>query len=740
MSIDLPVPQDDLDRLIAGTHWAPHTVLGPHATTIDGRPGFTIRAWLPQIKDVEAVSDSLLLPMTRLHEEGLYEALLPDTTLAPSYKLHVTHHNGTIADIHDPYAFPPLLTDFELHLFTEGTLYKAYNSFGAHLRTVEGVCGVHFVVWAPNAARVSIIGDFNGWNGRCHPMMSRGPTGLWELFMPGLPEGTLYKYEIRSREDNVLLRKADPYAVASEVRPRTASIVHDVSSYSWHDSLWMAARSQWDPLAAPLSIYEVHLGSWMRVPEENNRWLTYEELAAKLIPYARDLGYTHLELMPVTEHPFDGSWGYQATGYFAATSRYGDPKGFMAFVDVAHQAGLGVIMDWAPAHFPDDPHGLAQFDGTHLYDHADPRLGYHPDWHSRIFNYDRVEVRTFLLNSALFWLDKYHIDGLRVDAVASMLYLDYGRQSGEWIPNEFGGKENLGAVSLLKELNVLVHREFPGAVTIAEESTSWPGVSRPTYTGGLGFTFKWNMGWMHDMLTFFQHDPIYRRFHQNQLTFGLLYAFSENFVLALSHDEVVHGKRTLLDKMPGDVWQRFANLRLLYGYMYSHPGKKMLFMGGEFGQWREWNHDTSLDWHLCEGEPHRGLQRLIRDLNRVYREEPALHEVDFDWSGFQWIDFSDDDNSVIAYLRKAKGTQAAIVCLCNFTPIPRHHYCIGVPERGWYQELINTDGIAYGGSNMGNGGGIHATETPSHGFPYSLTITLPPLSILLLKRQSTDVR
>ena len=592
------------------------------------------------------------------------------------------------------------------------------------------------MVWAPNAARVSLIGDFNGWNGLRHPMASRGSPGLWELFIPDLPEGTLYKYEIRSREHGDLLSKADPYAVASELRPRTASVVCDLSTYAWDDGAWMSARAEWDPLIAPLSIYEVHLGSWMRVPEENNRWLTYEELAAKLIPYTTDLGYTHLELMPVTEHPFDGSWGYQATGYFAATSRYGDPTGFMAFVDAAHQAGLGVIIDWAPAHFPDDPHGLALFDGTHLYDHADPRLGYHPDWHSRIFNYDRVEVRTFLLNSALFWLDKYHIDGLRVDAVASMLYLDYGRKSGEWIPNEFGGKENLGAVSLLKELNVLVHREFPGVVTIAEESTSWPGVSRPTYTGGLGFTFKWNMGWMHDMLTFFQYDPIYRRFHQNQITFGLLYAFSENFVLALSHDEVVHGKRTLLDKMPGDVWQRFANLRLLYGYMYSHPGKKMLFMGGEFGQWREWNHDASLDWHLCEDEPHRGLQRLIRDLNRVYREEPALHEVDFDWSGFQWIDFSDADNSVIAYLRKGKNTDAAIVCLCNFTPVPRHGYCVGVPEAGWYRELINTDGIAYGGSNMGNSGGLHAAETPSHGFRYSLTVTLPPLSILLLKRQA----
>ena len=735
MSLDLPIQQDDLDRLMAGTHWAPHSVLGPHATTIDGHPGLVIRAWLPDVKDVAATFDSSLQRMTRIHEEGLYEVRVPGTTLAPSYKLRVTRLDGTVAEIHDPYAFPPLLTDFDLHLFAEGTLYKAYESFGAHIRTVEGVCGVHFVVWAPNAARVSLIGDFNGWNGLRHPMASRGSAGLWELFIPDLPEGTLYKYEIRSREHGDLLRKADPYAVASELRPRTASVVCDLSTYAWDDGAWMSARAEWDPLIAPLSIYEVHLGSWMRVPEENNRWLTYEELAAKLIPYATDLGYTHLELMPVTEHPFDGSWGYQATGYFAATSRYGDPTGFMAFVDAAHQAGLGVIIDWAPAHFPDDPHGLALFDGTHLYDHADPRLGYHPDWHSRIFNYDRVEVRTFLLNSALFWLDKYHIDGLRVDAVASMLYLDYGRKSGEWIPNEFGGKENLGAVSLLKELNVLVHREFPGVVTIAEESTSWPGVSRPTYTGGLGFTFKWNMGWMHDMLTFFQYDPIYRRFHQNQITFGLLYAFSENFVLALSHDEVVHGKRTLLDKMPGDVWQRFANLRLLYGYMYSHPGKKMLFMGGEFGQWREWNHDASLDWHLCEDEPHRGLQRLIRDLNRVYREEPALHEIDFDWSGFQWIDFSDADNSVIAYLRKGKNTDAAIVCLCNFTPVPRQGYRVGVPEAGWYRELINTDGIAYGGSNMGNSGGLHTADTPSHGFRYSLTVTLPPLSVLLLKRQ-----
>ncbi|MDH5640597.1 MAG: 1,4-alpha-glucan branching protein GlgB, partial [Nitrospira sp.] len=638
------VRQDDLNLLLAGLHGNPRAILGPHRCTIDGRPRLTIRAWFPDATRVDVVPDASAgspMAMTRLHDAGLFEAIVPDDTPIPSYRFRAELHDGAFIDRHDPYAFPPLVTEFELHLFAEGTFYKAYDCLGAHARSVEGVTGVHFVVWAPNAARVSVVGDFNRWNGRCHPMNNRSATGLWELFIPDLPERTLYKYDILSRHGDMHLIKADPYGQAGELRPRTASIVHDLSRYAWNDHAWMAARAQWNPLTAPISIYEVHVGSWMRVPEEGNRWLTYEELARKLIPYVKDLGYTHLELMPVTEHPFDGSWGYQATGYFAATSRYGQPEEFMAFVDAAHQAGLGVIIDWAPAHFPDDPHGLATFDGTHLYDHADPRRGYHPDWHSRIFNYDRTEVRAFLFNSALFWLDKYHIDGLRVDAVASMLYLDYGRKPGEWIPNEFGGHENLGAVSFLKELNILVHREFPGAMTIAEESTSWPGVSRPTYTGGLGFTFKWNMGWMHDMLNYFSRDPIYRRFHQDQLTFGLLYAFTENFVLALSHDEVVHGKRALLDKMPGDMWQRFANLRLLYGCMYGHPGKKMLFMGGEFGQWLEWNHDSSLDWHLCEHELHHGLQRLIGDLNHLYRTEPALHEADFDWSGFQWIDFND---------------------------------------------------------------------------------------------------
>lgn len=729
--------REDIERLVAGVHWNPRSVLGPHSVSIDGKAAQIVRVWLPLAREVSILPTPTTpaLPMVRIHDAGLFEAVIPSDVELRSYRLRITPDEGPAVEQGDPYSFPPLLTDLELHLFSEGTLYKAYNTLGAHIRTVGETTGVHFVVWAPNAVRVSVVGDFNRWDGRCHPMINRGASGLWELFIPELPEGTLYKYEIRSRQHDAPLVKADPYARASELRPRTASIVRDVSHYIWHDTEWMTARAQRDPLSAPLSIYEVHLGSWMRVPEENNRWLTYRELAHKLIPYAKDLGYTHLELMPVTEHPFDGSWGYQTTGYFSVTSRYGSPEDFMAFVDAAHQAGLGVILDWTPAHFPDDPHGLATFDGTHLYDHADPRLGYHPDWHSRIFNYDRAEVRNFLLNSALFWLDRYHIDGLRVDAVASMLYLDYGRQPGEWIPNEFGGHENLGAVSFLKELNVLVHREHPGAITIAEESTSWPGVSRPTYTGGLGFTFKWNMGWMHDMLDYFGHDPVYRRYHQNRITFGLLYAFTENFILALSHDEVVHGKRALLDKMPGDIWQRFANLRLLYGYMYGHPGKKMLFMGGEFGQWREWNHDTSLDWHLCEFGPHQGLQRLVRDLNRIYQDEPALYEVDFDWTGFQWIDFNDADNSVISFLRKARDGREALVCVCNFTPVPRHRYRIGVPEGGWYRELFNSDALIYGGSNTGNFGGVQSVESPCHGLPHSLSLTLPPLSVLFLKRQ-----
>ncbi len=733
MTTSTALAQDDLDRLLSGTHWNPRAILGPHPT---GR-GLAIRAWLPFADSVEILpaGQTAPVPARRLHEAGLFEAFLPEQSHPLRYRVRSRTADGTVTEQRDPYAVPPLLTDFELHLFSEGTFYRAYETLGAHVRTIDGVTGVHFVVWAPNAARVSVVGEFNRWDGRCHPMTNRGSSGLWELFLPDLPDGSLYKYEIRPRGQDTLLLKADPYARAGELRPRTASIVRDLSDFTWHDKDWMDARAQWNPLKAPVAVYEVHLGSWMRVPEDHNRWLTYRELADKLIPYVKHLGYTHLELLPVTEHPFDGSWGYQATGYFAATSRYGAPEDFMAFVDAAHQAGIGVIMDWAPAHFPDDAHGLAFFDGTHLYDHADPRLGYHPDWHSRIFNYDRPEVRNFLLNSALFWLDTYHIDGLRVDAVASMLYLDYGRKAGEWIPNQFGGNENLGAVTLLKELNVLVHRDFPGAVTIAEESTSWPGVSRPTYTGGLGFTFKWNMGWMHDTLDYFAHEPVHRRYHQNQITFGLLYAFTENFVLVLSHDEVVHGKRSLIGKMPGDPWQQFANLRTLYGYLYGHPGKKMLFMGSEFGQWKEWNHDTSLDWHLCDQPYHRGLQRYVQDLNRLYRQEPALHAVDYEWNGFQWVDFNDTENSVIAFLRKGETAGETLLCVGNFTPVPRHHYRVGVPAAGRYRELLNSDAGLYGGSNTGNSGGVHTAASPCHGHPYSLSLTLPPLSMLFFKLQ-----
>ncbi len=730
------LPIEHIERLVNAEHWNPAEVLGPHPTFGNGRHGVTIRAMAPDARTARVLVDLPGLdsvPMRRVHEAGLFEAEVPEAIAAPTYRIELTEDDGTVVERHDPYAFPPVISDHDLHLFAEGKLFKAYDTMGAHVRTVDGVSGVHFVVWAPNAARVSVVGGFNRWDGRCHPMISRGGTGIWELFIPDLPEGALYKYEIRPRHGGTAFTKADPYASAAELRPRTASIVHDLSGYQWSDRAWMEARAARNPLSAPMSIYEVHLGSWMRVPEESNRWLTYRELADKLISYARDMGYTHLELMPVTEHPFDGSWGYQATGYFAPTSRYGSPEDFMAFVDAAHQAGIGVLMDWAPAHFPDDPHGLAWFDGTHLYDHEDPRLGYHPEWKSRIFNYGRLEVRNFLLNSALFWLDRYHIDGLRVDAVASMLYRDYARKEGEWIPNQFGGNENLEAVSFLKELNVLVHQEHPGAITIAEESTAWPGVSKPTYAGGLGFTFKWNMGWMHDMLDYFQEDPVHRKYHQNRITFGLIYAFHENFVLVLSHDEVVHGKKALLDKMPGEHGQRFANLRALYGYMYGHPGKKMVFMGGEFGQWWEWNHDDSLQWHLCQYEPHQGLQRYVRDLNRLYREEPALHEVDFDWTGFQWIDFTDQDNSVIAFLRKAREPQNVIVCIGNFTPIPRREYRIGVPRPGWYREMLNSDAAAYGGGNLGNGGGVMAEPVPWHGFSHSLSLTLPPLSVLFLK-------
>jgi 1,4-alpha-glucan branching enzyme len=727
----------DIELVVQAEHWDPFVLLGPHPVSGNGNPQLVVRAFLPEAEEASVLPDGdegRGVPMKSIHSAGLFEATVP-SSFQPLYRFRVRDRWGTVTVRHDPYAFPPLLTDFDLHLFAEGRHYRSYQTLGAHPVEVTGVKGIRFVVWAPNAKRVSIVGDFNGWDGRRHPMRSRGSTGLWELFIPDLAQGATYKYEIRPQDGRAPFLKADPYAFAAELRPKTASIVWDLERYQWRDHAWMEGRAGRDHLSSPISIYEVHLASWRRVPEQGNRWLTYGELADQLIPYAREMGYTHLELMPVTEHPFDGSWGYQTTGYFSATSRFGKPEDFMAFVDACHQAGLGVILDWVPAHFPDDPHGLAWFDGTHLYDHEDPRLGYHPEWHSRIFNFGRVEVRNFLLNSALFWLDRYHVDGLRVDAVASLIYLDYARKSGEWIPNRFGGKENLEAIQFLKEFNEVVHREHPGVLTIAEESTAWTGVSRPTYVGGLGFSLKWNMGWMHDMLEYFSLDPVFRKYHQDKITFGLIYAFTENFVLVLSHDEVVHGKRALLDKMPGDLWQRFANLRALLCYQYGHPGKKMLFMGGEIGQWWEWNHDDSLQWHLLQYEPHQGIQRMVRDLNQLYRSQPALHQVDFEWTGFQWIDFGDADNSVIAFVRRAKDGRDFIVCVCNFTPTPRERYRIGVPTGGWYRELLNSDAGVYGGSNMGNGGGVHAEATPCHGQPWSVSLTLPPLSMLFLKPQ-----
>ena len=623
------------------------------------------------------------------------------------------------------------LTDYDLHLLIEGSHYRAWEKLGAHPAEVGGKRGTWFAVWAPNARDVSVVGDFNGWEAGAHPLGSRGDGGIWEGFIPGVDKGALYKYAIASDVNGHREDKADPYAFACEIRPQSSSMVWDLSGYEWGDQDWLAQRGRHHAVDAPVAIYEVHLGSWMRNPEEGNRWLTYRELASKLAEYVREMGFTHVELLPVSEHPLDASWGYQAIGYFAPTSRFGTPQDFMYFVDVLHQNGIGVILDWVPAHFPRDGHGLGFFDGTHLYEHADPRKGEHRDWGTFIFNYGRREVSNFLLTNALFWLEVYHIDGLRVDAVASMLYLDYSREEGEWIPNEFGGRENLEAVAFLKRFNELVYERYPDVITVAEESTSWPMVSRPTYLGGLGFGFKWNMGWMHDTLLYLSKDPLYRKYHHNTLTFSLLYAFHENFILPFSHDEVVHGKGSMIGKMPGDDWQKFANLRLLYGYMYLHPGKKLLFMGSEFGQWAEWNHDASLEWQLLQYDPHRGLQRWVRDLNTFLRGERALVEQDFEPAGFAWIDCHDSQQSVLSFLRQGRDTGDVVVCACNFTPVPRHNYRLGVPLGGWWKEALNSDSPLYGGSGQGNMEGVPASPVASHGHYHSLNITLPPLGIVV---------
>jgi 1,4-alpha-glucan branching enzyme len=627
-----------------------------------------------------------------------------------------------------------LLTEDDLYLFNEGSHFHLYEKLGSHPVVVNGLEGAYFAVWAPNATEVFVKGDFNGWQDYGHRLSLKGNSGIWEGFIPGMTKGSLYKYRIVNHNSGYGVDKADPFANSQEVPPRTGSLVWD-TEYTWHDQEWMAKRDRTQALDAPMSIYEVHLGSWMRVPEEGNRFLTYRELASKLADYVNRLGFTHVELMPITEHPFYGSWGYQTTGYFAPSSRYGTPQDFMYLVDYLHQQGIGVILDWVPSHFPTDQHGLGYFDGTHLYEHADPRQGFHPDWQSSIFNYGRNEVRSFLISSAFFWLDKCHIDGLRVDAVASMLYLDYSRKEGEWIPNHHGGRENFEAIDFLRRFNEAVYKHFPDVQTIAEESTAWPMVARPLYLGGLGFGLKWDMGWMHDTLRYMSQDPIHRRYHHNLLTFRMLYAFNENFVLPLSHDEVVHGKGSLIGKMPGDYWQKFANLRLLFGYMYAQAAKKLLFMGGEFGQWSEWNHDLSLDWHLLDNPMHAGLQNWVADLNRIYRSEPALHELDFDWQGFDWIDCNDSDQSVISLVRKGKSQEEVVLVVCNFTPVPRYNYRIGVPTGGFWRELLNSDAGDYGGSGLGNLGGVHTDEISHHGQPYSVNLNLPPLAIAFFTRR-----
>ena len=715
----------------------PFSVLGMHQEEIDGKQRLTVRALVRNAASVDVVdvaSPTKTFALEQADSDGIFTGVIPRRTNVFRYQLRIQQHDGNIRETRDPYSFLPVLSDFDLHLFSEGNHFRICDKLGAHLTTIDNTKGVHFAVWAPNAKGVSVVGDFNNWDGRYHLMRVLGNSGVWEIFIPGLDQGALYKFEILTPEGHLVL-KSDPYGFHHEVPPRSASVVINIDDRKWNDDDWMATRHERNWLDSAVAVYEVHLGSWRRVPEEDSRPLNYRELAEQLTEYVKDMGFTHVELLPIAEHPYTRSWGYQVSGFYAPSSRWGSPEDLQFFVEHMHRNGIGVLMDWVPAHFPRDAHALARFDGTALYEHEDPKQGEHLDWGTLIFNYGRNEVRNFLLSNAMFWLDRYHIDGLRVDAVASMLYLDYSRPEGEWIANQYGGNENLEAVEFLKQFNILTHGQYPGILTIAEESTAWPGVTKPTYLGGLGFSLKWNMGWMHDMLTYMSKEPIYRRHHQDLITFALLYAFHENFVLTLSHDEVVHGKRALLDKMPGNWWDKFANLRAFYGFMYGHPGKKTLFMGCEFGQWNEWDSENSLDWNLLEYPLHQGLKRLVRDLNYLYRSQPALYENDFHHSGFEWIDFHDVDRNVISFLRRAKAPENFVVFVTNFSPMIRFEYRIGVPESGYYQEMLNTDSSSYGGSGAGNSGGVCADPVPWQGRPWSVKLTLPPLSTLVLKRK-----
>ncbi|MEO6836612.1 MAG: 1,4-alpha-glucan branching protein GlgB [Candidatus Tumulicola sp.] len=714
--------------MLLARYWTdPFAYLGMHREN----GGISIRASLPNASRAfaRARDEAALHELARIDEHGVFERHFPVRRKPFDYVLVIDGPKGR-EEIEDAYRFGPVLGEMDAYLIAEGKHLKLWEVLGAHCRTIDGVAGATFAVWAPNALRVSVVGDFNDWDGRCHPMRKRVECGVWEIFVPGAAADARYKYEIETSQGGLLPLKADPLARYAEMRPATASIVHSMEPADWSDDRWMSERGARQRPDAPISVYEVHLGSWRRRGHEGNRFLTYRELADELLPYVADMGFTHVELLPVTEHPFDGSWGYQPTGMFAPTSRYGTPQDFRRFVDAAHGLGIGVILDWVPGHFPSDAHGLALFDGTHLYEHDDPRKGFHPDWNTLIYNHGRREVANFLVASGLFWIEEFHVDALRVDAVASMLYLDYSRREGEWLPNEYGGRENVAAIAFLRSLNETLARLHGDAVTMAEESTSWPMVSGPIDEGGLGFGYKWNMGWMHDTLRYFGYDPVYRRYHQSDLTFGLVYAFSEKFVLPLSHDEVVHGKRSLLEKMPGDRWQRFANLRTLLALTFAHPGKKLLFMGDEFAVVREWDHDAQLDWGLLSDELHAGVARLVRDCNRVYRTTPALYELDSQPEGFEWIDFADADDSVLTFLRKGRGSEL-VLAVVNATPVVRYGYRIGVPQAGTYRETINTDSHHYGGSNVGNAGAVESEDVPAHGRLHSVVLTLPPLAALV---------
>jgi 1,4-alpha-glucan branching enzyme len=726
----MPTPPDpQVEAVAEGRHDDPFSFLGMHQTSA----GICVRAMLPAAQKmavVEAASGKIAAEGVRVHRDGLFVATIADRRGPFRYRLRIS--SGSIeTEFDDVYRFSPVLGELDIYLLAEGNHLASYQKLGAHPIIHEGAEGVAFALWAPNARRVSVVGDFNAWDGRRMPMRHRQSSGFWELFVPGLRPGHLYKYEILGAGGRLLPLKADPHAERSERPPGTASIIAEPSRHVWRDGVWMAERERRNDRQSPIAIYEVHLGSWRRNLAEHGRYLTYRELAGQLVPYVQDMGFTHIEMLPLAEYPFDGSWGYQPTSLFAPTSRYGTPDDFRALVEACHVAGIGVLLDWVPGHFPNDPHGLGRFDGTALYEHADPRQGFHPDWNTLIYNYGRREVANFLLSSALYWLREFHVDGIRVDAVASMLYLDYSRREGEWIPNAFGGRENLEAIAFLRRLNELVFGERSGATSVAEESTAWPMVSRPVYVGGLGFGFKWNMGWMHDTLRYMSLDPIHRKYHHNDLSFGLLYAYHENFILPLSHDEMVHGKGSLIGKMAGDRWQRFANLRVCLAYMWTQPGKKLLFMGAEFAQEREWNHDIGLDWQLLADPAHDGVRRLVRDLNLLYRNTPALHRLDCDPDGFRWIDVANAAESIISYVRRGPDPDGLAVVVCNFTPVPRENYRIGVPRPGRYRERINTDALEYGGSGVGNAGEVHADPHPAHGHHHSVRIRLPPLGALI---------